>query len=164
MNNIDLANALVFHGLGIQKETFDDRLIAQKKIYLLQMLGIDLGYHYKWYLHGPYAPSLTSYMYANLDWIQKSEEVFASYKLSAKAKDCVRRVNELAKHSMKADLGEAAWYELLASLHYIYQNNKSWEVKGTDDVFEKLRQYKPQYSQEQCQVAFNVLEQEGFCG
>ena len=163
MNNIDIANALIFQHLGIHKDNFDDRLIAQKKIYLLQVLGIDLGYHYNWYLHGPYSPSLTNYMYANWDWIQESEEVLRPYKLSDRASDNVQRVNRLAQQSTKADLGEAAWYELLASLHYIYQNSKSWAVKGIDEAFEKLRQYKPQYSEEQCRMAFNILCQEGLC-
>ena len=163
MNNIDIANGLVFQQLGIHKDNFNDRLIAQKKIYLLQVLGIDLGYHYNWYLHGPYSPSLTNYMYANWDWMQESDEILSPYKLSARANDSVQRVNKLAQQSEQADLGEAAWYELLASLHYIYQNSKSWAVQGINEVFEKLRQYKPQYSEEQCYEAFNVLLQEGFC-
>ena len=162
MNNIDIANALVFRALDIRKETFSDRLIAQKKMYLLQVLGIDLGYHYSWYLHGPYSPSLTSYIYANLDWMQESEESLASYRLSDQARDSVQRVNGLAQKAAQEHLEKAAWYELLASLHYIYKNNKSWAVKAPDEVFEKLRQYKPQYSKAQCQVAFDVLCREGF--
>lgn len=35
MNNIDIANGMVFQKLAISKESFDDRLICQKKIYLL---------------------------------------------------------------------------------------------------------------------------------
>lgn len=163
MNNIDIANGLVFQRLGICKDDFNDRLIAQKKIYLLQVLGIDLGYHYSWYLHGPYSPALTSYMYANLDWIEESGEILSKYKLSDRAKNSVQRVNELWKKIKLKDLNEAACYELLASLHYIHQNMKSWAVKDKNEVFEKLLQYKPQYSEEQCRVAFGVLETEGFC-
>ena len=38
---------------------FDGRLRFQKTIQLLQSFGIDLGYHYNWYLRGPYCPDLT---------------------------------------------------------------------------------------------------------
>lgn len=162
MNNIDIANGLVFHRLGIRKDTFENRLIAQKKIYLLQSLGTVLGYHYNWYLHGPYSPSLTSYMYANLDWMQECDSTFAKYKLSNKTEDNIRRVNELAQRSDNANLDEADWYELLASLHYIYQNRRSWAVDGEKGIFKKLQQYKPQYSEQQCQVASDALRKEGF--
>ena len=46
-------------GLSFQVETFEDRLIMQKAIYLAQAAGVNLGYFYHWYLHGPYSPSLT---------------------------------------------------------------------------------------------------------
>ena len=40
-------------------DDFDGRLRFQKTIQLLQSFGIDLGYHYNWYLRGPYCPDLT---------------------------------------------------------------------------------------------------------
>ena len=40
-------------------DTFMDRLIMQKAVYLAQAAGVNLGYYYHWYLHGPYSPSLT---------------------------------------------------------------------------------------------------------
>ena len=55
MNNIDIANGIVFQKMEISKESFEDRLICQKKIYLLQSLGTDLGYTYNWYVRGAYS-------------------------------------------------------------------------------------------------------------
>lgn len=167
MTNMDIAKCLLFHQLGIRKDTFkdvfEDRLIAQKKIYLLQSLGTDLGYYYSWYLHGPYSPSLTSYMYSNLDWMQESESILANYKLSSKTNENVRRVNELAQQPENdTNLGQSDWYELLASIHYIHKNRKSWAVTGKEEIFKKLQQYKPQYSKEQCEMAFGVLCEKGF--
>ena len=47
-------------GLGnLELDTFLKRLRLQKKIYLLQLTGLDSGYRYNWYLRGPYCPSLT---------------------------------------------------------------------------------------------------------
>lgn len=33
MTNIDIANGLVFQALGISKDTFDDRLLSQKRCF-----------------------------------------------------------------------------------------------------------------------------------
>ena len=41
-------------------ETFNDRLIFQKTVYLIQEFGIYLGYkNFSWYLRGPYSSELT---------------------------------------------------------------------------------------------------------
>lgn len=42
MNNIDIANGIVFQKMEISKESFEDRLICQKKIYLLNRFGIHI--------------------------------------------------------------------------------------------------------------------------
>jgi len=39
--------------------TFSNRLHLQKIIYLVQAHGINLGYTFSWYLHGPYSTELT---------------------------------------------------------------------------------------------------------
>ena len=44
--------------------SLEDRKKFQKTIYLLQAFGIDLGYEFIWYLHGPYSPELTRVGYA----------------------------------------------------------------------------------------------------
>lgn len=44
--------------------SFDDRLIAQKLVCLLELKGIDLGYSCSLYVRGPYSPDLTQDLYA----------------------------------------------------------------------------------------------------
>jgi uncharacterized protein YwgA len=56
---IKLGLALADAGITVNVDTFDDRLILQKAVYLLQEAGIHLGYRYRWYLRGPYSPDLT---------------------------------------------------------------------------------------------------------
>lgn len=159
MNNIDIANGMVFQKLEIEKETFDERLICQKKMYLLEALGTDLGYNYNWYVRGPYSPSLTSYVYNNLDVLKNND--FSKYKLSESAERNIQQVNELVKEK-KQDMSVASWYELLASLVYIYNNKESWKVDGSvESIFATLMRYKPQYNEMQCQYAYEVLRQRG---
>ena len=62
MNNSRILLKLVLDKIGLKRldlSTFQKRLALQKKIYLVQISGLDLRYRYNWYLHGPYCPSLT---------------------------------------------------------------------------------------------------------
>ncbi len=160
MNNIDIANGIVFQKLAISKDSFDDRLICQKKIYLLQSLGTNLGYAYNWYVRGPYSPALTTYLYANLDVLASND--FSDCKLAEMAEKNIACVNRLEKEK-RSDFTTASWYELLASLLYIHNNRESWKIDEEEHpLFLTLIKYKPQYNEEQCQYAYKTLSDEGF--
>lgn len=160
MNSIDIANGMIFQKMRISKDNFDERLICQKKIYLLQSLGTNLGYMYNWYVRGPYSPALTTYIYANLDVLSSND--FSDYKLAKMAEKNIESVNDLEKRK-RSDFTTASWYELLASLLYIYNNRESWKIDDQEQsLFLTLIKYKPQYNEEQCQYAFGVLCDEGF--
>ncbi|MCK9632036.1 MAG: hypothetical protein M0R30_10370 [Methanoregula sp.] len=49
---------------GFDISRFDDRLIAQKLVCLLELNGIDLGYSCSLYVRGPYSPDLTKDLFA----------------------------------------------------------------------------------------------------
>jgi uncharacterized protein YwgA len=55
-----------FKELGFEFDIsrFDDRLIAQKLVCLLEFRGIDLGYPCSLYVRGPYSPDLTQDLFA----------------------------------------------------------------------------------------------------
>lgn len=160
MNNIDIANGMVFQKMMIGKETFEERLICQKKIYLLQSLGTDLGYSYNWYVRGPYAPALTNYVYNNIDVLSSND--FSSYKLSKAAEENVNKVNELVE-GKPSDMTVASWYELLASLLYIDNNKESWKIDNQEkSLFKKLMKFKPQYNEEQCKNALGIMKRNAF--
>jgi uncharacterized protein YwgA len=160
MNNIDIANGIVFQKLAICKESFDDRLICQKKIYLLQSLGTDLGYTYNWYVRGPYSPSLTNYVYNNLDVLSSND--FSAYSLSPDAEKNIERVNALLEDK-REDFGIVSWYELLASLLYIFNNRRSWKIDEESNTLSgALIKQKPQYNEGQCDYALNTLRKRDF--
>jgi uncharacterized protein YwgA len=52
-------------GFNFDISEFDDRLIAQKLVCLLELKGIDLGYSCSLYVRGPYSPDLTQDLYAH---------------------------------------------------------------------------------------------------
>lgn len=149
MTNIDIANGLIFQAMGVEKETFSERLLSQKKIFLLQELGVDVGYSYNWYIRGPYSPDLTNYIYNNLDVLKGRD--FSGYQLSSAVKTKIDSVNNLAQKKPDS-LSIPSWYELLASVLYI---NKRLEKC---DVFRKLIQFKPQYTREHFEAAVESLK------
>lgn len=156
MKNIDIANGLVFKELEISKDNFDERLIAQKKIYLLQELGTDLGYKYNWYVRGPYSPTLTTYIYTNLDVLSSTD--FTQYSLADEAEKNINMVNVLINEKNN-EFDTVSWYELLASLLYIYKNRESWGIqKNEEEIFSRLISYKPQYNNGQCEYAWEILK------
>lgn len=149
MKNIDIANGLIFQALDVSKDTFEDRLIGQKKIFLLQEMGVNIGYDYNWYVRGPYSPSLTNYIYHNLDMLK--EQDFSKYTLQNNVQEKIDNINSLDKKKPES-LSVPSWYELLASVLYIC---KKWEER---DAFDCLKKYKPQYTQGQFDAAKTALQ------
>lgn len=154
MTNIDVANGILFQALGVNKDSFDSRIISQKKIFLLQEMGIDIGYSYNWYIRGPYSPDLTTYIYDNLDMLADYD--FSAYKLSDTARTAVDKINGLEKEKPQT-LTTASWYELLASLLYII---KKWDK---DNPFDTLIKYKPKYTKDDYDAAMVQLKKIGCC-
>lgn len=155
MTNIDIANGLIFQALGVEKDTFDERLLSQKKIFLLESLGIEIGYSYNWYIRGPYSPDLTSYIFANLDMLR--EQDLSKYSLSENVQEKIKVVNGFAEKKPDS-LNIPAWYELLASIFYI---RKMWK-KDKDDTFQTLIKYKPKYTKDQFDLAILLLKDSGY--
>lgn len=153
MTNIDIAKGLIFQSLRIEKNSFDERLVSQKKVYLLQMLGIDIGYSYNWYIRGPYSPHLSTYIFNNLDILR--EQDFSAYHLSESVQKAISDVNNL-EVSKPDSLSVASWYELLASILYIHAN---W---NSSDVYKSLAEHKPQYTEAEFNVANEQLNKSGF--
>lgn len=153
MNKFDIANGLIFRGLRISIDSLDDRIIAQKKVFLLQELGINLGYSYNWYIHGPYSPTLTSYLYDNLEFLQ--EYNFGDYACTNQVLNDINIVNDFGRN-IPVGLNEVKWYELLASLLYL---NRKDGIQIREELFDRLLKYKPQYTERQCELAFERLSE-----
>lgn len=66
---------------------FDNRLKLQKYVYLARYFGLDLGYRYYMYLHGPYSSKLTKAYYtldlASLPFTSPPSKLHASEFVSA---------------------------------------------------------------------------------
>lgn len=156
-SKIDRAKGLVFRELKLNNEGFDNRLIAQKKVYLLQGLGSDLGYSYNWYVRGPYSASLGKYLCNNLDALSAVD--YTDEKLRKPVAENVSKINALA---IKKDEGltETAWYELLATMLFIAKNKHNFDLdedSGKDAIVNKLRHKRPDFNLDVCNKAYDAL-------
>ena len=151
VTNIDRAKGIVFQAMNISNDSFDNK-IAQKKIYLIQECGLDIGYSFIWSIRGPYSPDLTTYIYNNIDVFKALR--FSDVKLTDKAQMAIDTVNGFAS-SKPSSLSVASWYQLLASIHQIVSKMKNTEP------FKKLISLNPQYTEEQYNVAHELLVSAG---
>jgi uncharacterized protein YwgA len=147
MNNSRILLKLVLDEIGLGRldlSTFSKRLVLQKKIYLLQISGLDLRYRYNWYLHGPYCPSLTEDAFLLKDELNYDED-YEEYTLSLNAKSDIERAQEVWEAPESVNLG--TWLELLASLHYL-KHIAYWPGKSPtkEQIFKKLVKTKPQFA------------------
>ena len=94
-------------GLTPKVGSFQDRLVIQKAIYLLQQKGIKMGFGYGLHVRGPYSPSLTKEIFGNVKKIEKLE---TSEKLTSVEGKIVEEFNELFSGLTPSMLEIAATY------------------------------------------------------
>lgn len=152
-------------GLGeLAIDTFSKRLNLQKRLYLLQLTGLDLGYRYNWYLRGPYCPSLTQDAFTLKDELAWGEEDYEEYNLRGEALQKVAQAEEIWKVPSALAVAPEIWVELLASLHYL-KHIAYWPGNNVakEAVLAKLKEAKPQFANrpELIQAAWDRLDEVG---
>jgi hypothetical protein len=104
--------------------SIDSRKRFQKAVYLGQLSGVDLGYRYSWYVHGPYSTALTKDYYSLSSALAADEKPPSEKKLKPAIVEKLKSVRELLKVPASVGLDEPSWYELLASWHYLLKISK----------------------------------------
>ncbi|MHC4586379.1 MAG: hypothetical protein ACYS3N_17755 [Planctomycetota bacterium] len=130
----------------LELDTFPRRLNLQKRIYLLQVAGLDLRYRYNWYLRGPYCPSLTQDAFFLRDEIGSDEIDYEDYELTDVAKKKIEKAKVIWESPSGVSVESGMWVELLASLHYL--KHIAYWPKGKvtkETIFKKLVEAKPQF-------------------
>jgi len=120
MNKQQIALYLTLDALGIRKQvkTFPNRLAIQKGIYLAQEFGINLGYFFRWYLHGPYSPSLSRDAYEVVDTIDEIKQEPRNYSLDSISLDKLTKLKQSIKSTDPKKI--ARELELLGSVRYLH--------------------------------------------
>jgi len=167
MNKEHILLKLVLDKIGfadINITNFNARKILQKKIYLLQLTGIDLGYRYNWYLKGPYCPALAGDVFSLREEIKDDDE-FKRYELNSGTKKKFGTLTKLKELPNQPQTNEGEWLEIVASLHYL-KHIAYWGGKDKpafEEVFRKLIESKPHFEDKKClaEVAWKKLDEVG---
>jgi uncharacterized protein YwgA len=129
-------------------QTFSDRLILQKTVYLLQAFGIYLGYQFNWYLRGPYSPQLAKDAFGlDARWSRF---------------DPVKFTNDVAEQRLMEFLAFVAghkkdegWLETTASAHFLA---KVYGITDKGLIFEKIKRKQPRVTRKAFEDCWHELE------
>ena len=160
MDNQQLAVKLIFDKAGreFKMDTFDDRLIVQKTIYLVQCLGINLGYHFSWYLKGPYSTSLASDGFSIQDEISRGLDESRKWKLDDSLAAKIESIRDWFSESDKKAL--AKQLEVFASVHFLVEK-KGINYNNTSELVKTLSSLGKDFSEEEVTRAVRELRGHG---
>ncbi len=119
MNKQQIALKLILDklGFGINLESFEQRLILQKACYLVQAANVNLGYHFSWYLHGPYCSPLAKDAFAVSDELDSEGDESEGWELDEPTIRGIKKVQSLLADCEVPNTAKKL--ELLASVHFL---------------------------------------------
>lgn len=147
-----------------------DRLALQKTIYLLQKMGLDFEYRYKWYTLGPYSSDLANDMFEgiSLSVLCAEDEGYTEFRTSPKydklRQKIPRQFSEETKEIRKLTktlgnkLGDSQFLECMASLLFLCRDR--WPpIDSENRAFDELEKLKPgKFKQSIKNEAWELLE------
>lgn len=138
--------------------TYDGRLIVQKKVYLLQKMGYDMGFLYRWYIHGPYCSEVAD---VGLE-VSRHENEYANLdeRLVDAVSEDVAEKFEALDIAIPKEMSSLDWYELLASLDYVATIFVKEEVED-DRLVDEFLKRKSWYSKEEALHGLTFLKEQG---
>lgn len=148
---IDLGTILKsFPKFKFSMKTFDDRLRLQKFVYLLQSFDVFLGYHYSWYLRGPYCSTLTTCGFALEAIYDKTPEDNKVIFTDSGVRDRFEKFRKfVTHHEMDND-----FLEIAASIHLLHKIGNY-----TDDIIiKKVTSKQERFTEEQVKKVQMELE------
>ena len=160
MDRQQIGVRLTIDGLGLPFEinSFRDRLILQKAIYLAQAAGVNLGYYYHWYLHGPYSPSLTRDEYPIAMDISSDMDESKGWKLDDSSLQRLEEIRDIFRESDRYNLAKKL--ELLASVHFLIDRKQVSKV-DTSRITATLERFNKDFSEEDVKEALQELKAYG---
>lgn len=125
--------------------TFQNRLIVQKLIFILQgITGLKLYNDFSLYVHGPYSTSLTKDFYRINDTTKYEEYGFSEGEDEQRLSDLVQMIEPYSN--------DAPILELTSTILFV---QKVMNLKPTEMIIRKL---KPRFSDEQYTQAINLAK------
>jgi uncharacterized protein YwgA len=157
MNRRQIALKLVLNELGMPPsiQTFDDRLILQKTVYLIQQLGVPLGYSYSWYIRGPYSRDLTADAFA-----ESGSDLPDGWFLDERQKSTLAAAKPFID-TIKSQPDAARELEKLASVLFVIKTRQA-NPDDTDSITSRMTAAGKDFSREEVNDAVRVLRSQKF--
>ncbi len=156
MGKRQIGLALVLKKLGLPPDvdSFEDRLILQKAMYLARAVGIKLGYHYRWYLHGPYCPAVAEDGFAIKADLGQGINDAEEWELDNSSSDKLKIIQPLMGGGDRTILAKKL--ELYASVHFLIDVG---EMSSDDPakITETLKRYDKDFDQSQVKEAIKGI-------
>jgi len=161
MNRQQIALKLIHDVLGVDfsVKSFRDRLILQKASYLAQAAGVNLGYYFSWYLHGPYCSSLASDAFSISDELNAESDESKGWQLDEKTTAKLTRVRTVIEGNRPGD--RAKRLELLASVHFLV-TRKNIPASDAGALVSMLRNFGKDFDESEVASATEGLAEHGF--
>lgn len=135
---------------GLDVSSFSQRLLLQKRVFFLSMLGVNLGYSHTWYIRGPYSTGLTKDAFNIVDGTSADKPLVTSLPLAL-----THRLGRIEK--MFGNVwNDPMQMELLASLYYLA---KQGDIDSGETLKSKLRSLKGHFTDEQIDAAILWLSE-----
>lgn len=156
MDRQQIALKLAVDGLGLDFRigSFQERLILQKVVYLVQAGGVNLGYYYHWYLHGPYCPSLTRDAYAIDSELRQGLDEPKGWKLDDESEQRLKELQNLIPQGERREVRRKL--ELLASVHFLV-NRKQVRERDATEIRMTLERFNKDFIEEEVLRALREL-------
>ena len=129
------------------RNNFEDRLIFQKTIYLLQAFGLYIGIPFSWYLHGPYSMVLANHGYS------LSRKFFRINPVKFKSGASEKRFEEFYKF-LGENKDNANWLEALASIHFL---RNTYPLMSKAKIISEVIKKQPNLENTECEKAWIYL-------
>ena len=138
--------------------SFNDRLIIQKAVYLIQKAGLDLGYNFRWYLRGPYSSALTRDAFALAAELQHGETEHQGWRLDKSSKSRLGGLRKL--FSISPASKRARRLECFACVHFLVTERQR-RTKDVQLIKEDLCKHGKPFSDNEISKAIHDLSQHG---
>ena len=152
MERYELAAVLKDVG-NFSMDDFAGRLTLQKTVCLLQAFGVNLGYRFTWYLHGPYCRALFRDGHEASKVIDSLPKAHVSFEGKAQGR------YEQFKEFMLDKKHDPVRLEICASISYLAAAGL-----GKDDILKVTEDKKPEFDRSQCVSMWDELERYGVVG
>lgn len=130
-------------------ETFANRKLLQKLTYLIEVFGIDFGFRFSWYLHGPYDRGLTAVLYG--DFGESQREVQDDFPKEDE------KLEKLKKF-LGSDIHSSRTLELIVSLHYLNHIGKKSGMCD-DEIINQLLYLKSHFTKDEAKYYLKRIKE-----